>query len=1184
MSQQDERRPLQELSESFVLLTDAIWELTLADHPASARADRSRRDFLFDRDYLISFLTRALAERMSEDLVKEVLSLALSTPLFKTVSPQRKTNQRIRCSLETTNPVILSTAALTRNARADDIRYFVVRELRRKHALSLSSELGDAFRYLCHAINDSDLLSSASRRLGASGAPLVLRQRKDAFLYVDLVNYLKEALTSHFAGSGSEQQSANYLGLFLDACRLANYLRPHFEPGKVYFITRQLDAEFLISSLFGFPSGISGFDELFGAGGVILGDNAVPSRPGDIRARTVLTVGRFGTGKTVLACQLAASIARKGGVVWIANFEQTIEEYLFVLRSIAGAGDDTSVRILSRADEVAHALNEPGGPKSVIILLSAVATSYDAFLKQFTDRLNQIDRTEFRCLIIDSVNAVGSEGGAPPDARLRAVQAFNIAKRNGTNVWLIAEEGLERELNYWNNIADTVLCLTAKERGDTSFRFIEVMKSRLQREQPGKHTFVILPDQGVSVTPSPAAVRRRLSARTLFQRNRAVRFGQVDFDKVIGEKGLRIGDLVVVTGPASTFKTQVGLCFLAETDQENAEDCVALLIALRETESAASEHLQTTFRAYGHRPQWTRNRVRIVSVPHGNITLGEVLQLIERAIVATQREGKIVDRVMVDDVHFVGLSTSPAGLDMRFADALIDLFSRYRTTTLMSCGSGSGEYWSTVQRTLVESADVLIETSRVTLQGTPRVMYRVSKTSSKGHSPDPFELRWEGGQLVVNPSFSLLRFGSDGTATSIPISLYMHSENPAQSAYNSRIERILQSALSTKVNLQTDVLQTDGTEALSKWSVGDELRILQLDEFQLHPMPRRDSNWLRELPSPGWPFSSQVVEDLGKRCRTENGFIAVPYFVNVGLLVYRSSIATKWDSWREIADEAAKWRKDHVGEDGIFFDFAKGTGENLNCLFFEILSSLSLPSSSDVQACVLSRWLRSQAAHDAIEIFYKLCADGWRLSRGRSGSTSNRQAVVWRHWYTTLADFVGNLSTDVLDDLAVSYVPGPGVAGEWYLGIAKDSAAADVAVQGLRFLCKGTEEMERLRTGVGLPTRAGFYESETGNGLTTYVGPSLQLRLKNMQERIHNSFRRSSIGCYQEVSQLLTDHLIWILERSDGRGNQAKLLWQDLLSSLSLLESEERCQSCRVGVGGIHASSRRATDALVKLP
>src|SRR5207247_2180312 len=102
------------------------------------------------------------------------------------------------------------------------------------------------------------------------------------------------------------------------------------------------------------------------------------------------------------------------------------------------------------------------------------------------------------------------------------------------------------------NVADTVIRLSVTSRANYSQRYIEITKSRLQREQRGEHPYSIKAGQGFLISPASSAVRSRNSRRSLPVPDRPVKFGLPPLEHLLGEGGLFAGDVVVLQGCEGT--------------------------------------------------------------------------------------------------------------------------------------------------------------------------------------------------------------------------------------------------------------------------------------------------------------------------------------------------------------------------------------------------------------------------------------------------------------------------------------------------------------------------------------------------------------------------------------------------------------------------------------------------------
>ncbi len=1143
-------------------LADAVWNVLIFAMEGVAKSGYElgrMRPFRFDyfREQILDALNPAVQDSQRRELL---VSLLLRSRLVRIDA----SGTRVRCLVDAANPLVLTSEFFGDSYRADDLKYFVVSNLRRKHQMAFSHTTGFFFRTLADTVNRA-LAGEPLMESSRSGIRIRARRGISINVFKDLLN------SARFAGDvESSDLRPLSIDAFIDSCRLVNYLRPHFAFGEVAIITNQVDSEYLVSNVFGMPSGIQGFDDLFGGGGILLGDSYATPERDQIRGRVVLTVGRYGTGKTLLALQMAVSIARKGGIVWLVHFEQTRQEYLYTLRSMTYMPSDGSVEVVTDSATAAEVLRGPIEGKGVVILLASQADSYRGFLDRFEKRIDELAAWPLRAIVVDSLNAIRHDNpSGTSSARSEAVELFNKAKRSGANVWLIAEEGVERHLEFWKNIADTVVRLSVDLSNDALIRYIEVLKSRLQREQTGRHVVLIAPGEGIRVVPSTTAVRARLSARSLPSQTQSVEFGHIGIDRALGAHGLVSGDLIVIHGPSGTHKSQLAIQFLAHSDRLGSLEAESLLVTPRESENATRASIRKILDSTRPRKLKSADRIRVLALPHGYVVPGLVLQLVEEQLTLAQRHGVRIDRAVVDDLRFWELSSPLIREDRTFADALIDLFKRYNVTTLMNCSEFVEEVESSLQRTVLDYADVILETHRVELQGISRVLGRFVKSRSMEHGRESFEVKVVSGALAVEPSFSLVRFRPNGESVPISVQLFLHQENEAQGAYNRRICQQLSSMLSVPITLKNvDEIQIQGAADFIGWSVRDELRIFQLDEFQVpNALERRSGQtFLRRFPKTQLTGWDQIAECLVVRCADESAFWAVPYFVNLGFLAYRDSVVKdKIESWSALSRLCSEWEEKHEG--GLFFDFTKGTKENANCLFLEILSSLGSPDCPGRSGCSLLDWLDSDKAREALDIFWVLCHRSYKRALSRQDfNRCDPEAAVWRHWYTTLIPFLSDLSSDTRDDLRCTFVPGPGVSGEWYLGVAGDSAATDVASEILAYMTKGAQELERLRTGVGIPVRSWYYQSGDERKILWELSDKVEVQGHSLIPRVRDCLRRSQFGCYERISGVLSDHLLGVLKLPAKQGKPSKQIvevWSSLLASVKLVESEVMCQRCK---------------------
>ena len=212
--------------------------------------------------------------------------------------------------------------------------------------------------------------------------------------------------------------------LFVECCRLVNYLQPSERPGCVVLRKAVVDAEYLISKLFGLMTGIPGFDELFGGGGLLLVDKIVPreSSPfddGRLGGRTGLIRGVFGTGKSLLAAQLTVEVARKGGAALVILLEQSAEEYLYALRSMRILPDERTMLVATDTFEATAHLKAGDDGRGLIIILRTNKGPFENFKEALVTNAVRLNPFPLRLVCVDPINSIHIEDGlhGPASAR-----------------------------------------------------------------------------------------------------------------------------------------------------------------------------------------------------------------------------------------------------------------------------------------------------------------------------------------------------------------------------------------------------------------------------------------------------------------------------------------------------------------------------------------------------------------------------------------------------------------------------------------------------------------------------------------------------------------------------------------------------------------------------------------------
>lgn len=1090
-------------------------------------------------------------------------------------------------SVQALDPMYLVRLLFGKMGLEHTLRHHVFASIRRRYRCILSSETARVFHTLANVVN-RQLLNPAqsTERQGE-------KHRISWMLVTEFLPPLIEA-ASGLVDSAAERE--RLLHLFLGVARALSYIQVEEKRGYIVSRTHSFDAEYMLSSLFGLATNIHGFDELFGGGLLLVEESSFATRkpplwrrPERISGRIILATGRYGTGKSLLALQVAVAVAEKGGVAWILALEQSSEECRYTLETMGLLPKNAAIEVAVGTREAMRLLRDPeaGGQdqrdgrvksKGALIFLDAEKQSYEKFLTDLPKPMEWIQSYPLRLIVVDPINAINQ--GQKPDygkLRIEMIKVFENIKDSGTNVWFNAEDPSRSSNTFFErNIADTVIHLSTGQIHGREQRYIEIQKSRLQREQRGLHPFEIASGVGIRIFPSSAAISDRLSARSAKIPVRKAGFGISSLDEVLGPEAIRDGDVVLLQGPPGCYKTQVGIRFLfgkaKHGKNTSGNPSTRNLLFVSGDAQIGMRQLIQQYRVEG-------NPVDVVPLPDGQVHPGQVLQAIELQLLRRQPGEPIVDRVMFGNVAHWDTNCPFLREDEMFGSVLLQMLRRYNVTAVLISSAPNAEA-SRLETVLFDNADSVIEFHNTDREGRSNVILRVLKTRTSQNKRGWFDLDvgQDAESIVVRSTPSLLRVSSDGKVSRIPIRLLLHAETDMQATYNREVQRSLKASVSRSVQIaEQRKFLVDRVLGLSPFSVLDELQLLQLDEHQVPSKETGDTELhLSEFPNKSGKAIELTAEwldllpRLRNRVRLNSGkIVAWPYLQNISFLASVKDIPEEcMRSWRELARECERFEHEKPNE--LFFEFAKDSDENYNCLFLEILLSLACPPEKSTN-CVLLDWIRKRETVEALELFWRLCrrAHGWPTARLRGAQTMQveKKAKVWRHWYSTLNQMLAEMTPSERSNIRVGPLPG-GVttAGEWFLAVPAHSAAPELAIAMIQDLTSQNAESERVRQGVGLPTRISYYEFAGASGeINTPVSPYFSMPIGILRQLVADAFARSSIRCYTQFSSALTSHLLRMLEEGgDVNSAHVREIQHSLELRLAALSHTEACRTIRI--------------------
>lgn len=1106
--------------EAFVDLDRAVWKCLYEEKPLKGRWRPKPRGWELTWSHL-----------------GELLDKSAATPQFisRTVSFAKTGKNLSATNLQRPYSIALKSLAGAPDA---DIRYHCYRSMRRKYKQANNDELVAAFRSLSNLLPlVLASLSDATRQESQKGKG---DHRK--FYCVDYAKLSKQlhAKSQQLNFSRSKDGKSHYILLFLECMRCVGYLTPmaYEAPPMVRIDATDYDVEFMIGCLYGLTTSIPGFDELFGGCGLALSDSLFDSSGygGRPLGRACLIKGRFGTGKTLLALQLCAEVARKGGAARFNALEQPSAECAYFLRSMGALDDALGLSVVTTPYDLEdHTQRQRSSTdtRGVLALLDAPKESHEIFLSSLENDASNLNGFPLRLVAMDPLNSVFRERGDGNYAKLRAEFFDSIVKLKdqGTNVLFVSEEGGDEGLETYfeENVVDTVIRLSESHAHGYSIRQIEVQKSRLQREQRGKHPYSIKPGDGFHVYPSSAAVSAHNRRRNITPPDSPTDFGLETLDAALGPGAMHVGDVVAFRGPTGSLKTQLGLVFLCSYDRPELgiANRRSLLVAARDSREALRFQLEAQYlkrfrqeQKKAHVPTKPNDAIDVCDLPLGHIQPGYVLQTIESRFRMARKSDIVYDRVMITNIGHWELSCPFISDDTTFGDTLVALMRSQGVTSLFVCGEMSDETGYTVQKPIIDCADISISFERMELRGRREVSFRVLKSRGMRHQRERHAVALENGNIAVTPVSELIRFSSSGEARTLPVHLILHAETATQLKYNERWRDAVAVAFSSSVKVSEQRYIYDGGGlGIAPALTVDELQIVHLDAYQggsrpgatgVVPTVPIDSG-IVEKSAPNLP--GQIVPRLRDKYFRNNTWTSMPMYSDIGFLCLDAESADGIDcsSWHAIAEASRNWSPPVDSDcDYVFFDLPHVTLENYACIFLEMLGEcvgndnfLRSRTSTEDFANVLS----SNAGIKAGRLFRELVSDGIKYyeSSVAAQSTpveevpSNRSSVsggsgkpaicyewhnkpraaITRHWYSTLSEMLKGVPQTDLSQIRVTLTPGRTIAGEWSLAVPRHASARKLAGSLIANTMTRSAELERLSLGVGLPIRESFYSRES---------------------------------------------------------------------------------------------------------
>lgn len=273
-------------------------------------------------------------------------------------------------------------------------------------------------------------------------------------------------------------------------------------------------------------SGIEGLDLLL-KGGLIVG-------------ASYIVQGRPGSGKTILANQLAFNHVRDGGRVLVATIlsesHERLFQYLSTLSFYDSARVGNEIQFVSAFDAL-----ENEGLDEVVKLLR-----------------REISRHQATILIVDGVLNARSRAESALDAKKFISELQGHAAFAGCTVLFLTSSRFD-DGSPEHTMVDGVIELGEELNGSRSVRRIQLRKTRGSAALSGLHEFEITED-GLVVYPRLESLYSHPSRTDNADLTR-LRSGVDRLDELIGG-GLPRSSVTLVMGPSGIGKTSLGICFI----------------------------------------------------------------------------------------------------------------------------------------------------------------------------------------------------------------------------------------------------------------------------------------------------------------------------------------------------------------------------------------------------------------------------------------------------------------------------------------------------------------------------------------------------------------------------------------------------------------------------------------------
>jgi multiple sugar transport system substrate-binding protein len=279
-------------------------------------------------------------------------------------------------------------------------------------------------------------------------------------------------------------------------------------------------------------------------------------------------------------------------------------------------------------------------------------------------------------------------------------------------------------------------------------------------------------------------------------------------------------------------------------------------------------------------------------------------------------------------------------------------------------------------------------------------------------------------------------------------------------------------------------------------------------------------------------LSKNILESALESCSFGDTLVALPLYLDIGMMYYRRDILQKLPLWRDVErklkesiswDEFIALRNDLQRGNRPFYAFQAKDYEGLVCNYFELLAA-----QSETQFSKGSFHLDTPEAHRALTMMVQFVKTGVSprevvdFDENRSYDYMlQHNGVFWRGWPNFLENY-GTFYSDTvkirnIGRAALPHVKGMpvrSVFGGWNLMVSKYSSNKPQAIEFIKFLQR--EETQKLMFEVGgfLPTNKAIYQD------SAYMAKHPDLSYyKTLLDR---GFHRPALVEYTRISDIIS--------------------------------------------------------------